>query len=131
MFTKLLTTCVGLCFVMEISASSEGPIKYPQTKKVDHFDDYHGTRVADPYRWLENPDSPEGREWIEAQNKITFDYLGKIPARDKIKVRLTELWNYERFGVPFKQGKRYFLTRNDGLQNQTVLYTMDSLAAEP
>ena len=131
MFTKLVTACVGLCFVMETSASTPSPIKYPETKKTNQVDDYHGTKVADPYRWLENPDSPESREWIEAQNKITFDYLGKIPAREKIKSRLTELWNYERFGVPFKQGNRYFITRNDGLQNQSVLYTMESLSAEP
>jgi prolyl oligopeptidase len=104
---------------------------YPQTRKADQVDDYHGTKVADPYRWLENPDSPEAREWIEAQNKLTFDYLGRIPQRAKIKERLTDLWNYERFGVPFKEGNRYFITRNDGLQNQSVLYTMDTLDATP
>ena len=131
MFTKLAIACVGFCFAIEMSASTPSPIKYPETKKTNQVDDYHGTKVADPYRWLENPDSPESREWIEAQNKITFDYLGKIPAREKIKSRLTELWNYERFGVPFKQGKRYFITRNDGLQNQSVLYTMEALTADP
>jgi len=104
---------------------------YPDSPKGSQIDDYHGTQVADPYRWLENSDSPETRAWIEAQNKLTFDYLAQIPAREKIKQRLTELWNYERFGVPFRQGSRYFLTRNDGLQNQSVLYTLDSLAAEP
>ncbi len=131
MFTKLFTACIGLCFAMEMTASTEEPIKYPQSKKVDHTDDYHGTKVADPYRWLENPDSRESREWIEAQNKVTFGYLEKIPAREQIKQCLTELWNYERFGVPFKQGKRYFITRNDGLQNQSVLFTMETLDAEP
>ncbi|HEX7859679.1 MAG TPA: prolyl oligopeptidase family serine peptidase [Verrucomicrobiae bacterium] len=110
---------------------SSAPFDYPKAKKVDQVDDYHGTKVADPYRWLENPDSPESREWIEAQNKVTFDFLGKIPEREKIKQRLTELWNYERFGVPFKEGNRYFISRNDGLQNQSVLYTMDNLEAEP
>ena len=104
---------VALSFMMQTSFA--GSFEYPKAKKVDHTDDYHGTKVADPYRWLENPDAPESREWIEAQNKITFDFLGKIPAREKIKERLTELWNYERFGVPFKEGNRYFISRNDGL----------------
>jgi prolyl oligopeptidase len=117
--------------VETVAESSSETFKYPRAKKVDQVDDYHGTKVPDPYRWLENPDSPESREWIEAQNKITFNFLGKIPEREKIKNRLTELWNYERFGVPFKQGTRYFITRNDGLQNQSVLFTMESLAAEP
>jgi prolyl oligopeptidase len=131
MFTKLLLASVGMCFVMESVAAADSPIRYPQTKKTNQVDDYHGAKVADPYRWLENPDAPESRQWIEAENKITFDYLAKIPARQKIKARLTELWNYERFGVPFKQGSRYFITRNDGLQNQSVLFSMESLGAEP
>lgn len=104
---------------------------YPKARKSDQVDNYHGTKVADPYRWLENPDSPESREWIEAENKLTFGYLDKIPQRDEIKNRLTELWNYERFGIPFKEGGRYFLTRNNGLQNQSVLYTLASIDAEP
>ncbi|HTG44688.1 MAG TPA: S9 family peptidase, partial [Verrucomicrobiae bacterium] len=111
--------------------SNSASFNYPKARPGDQVDDYHGTQVKDPYRWLENPDEPESRAWIEAENKITFDYLAKIPARAKIKARLTELWNYERFGVPFKEGGRYFLTRNDGLQNQSVLYTLDSLSASP
>src|ERR1044071_393175 len=97
-----------------------GEFHYPQARKGDQMDDYHGTKVADPYRWLENPDSPESREWIEAENKLTFGYLEKIPAREKIKERLTELWNFERYGVPHKEGGNYFLSKNDGLQNQSV-----------
>ncbi|HUS35479.1 MAG TPA: prolyl oligopeptidase family serine peptidase [Verrucomicrobiae bacterium] len=105
---------------------------YPQARQdATVVEDYHGTRVADPYRWLEDPDSPESRAWIEAENKITFDFLGKIPEREKIRARLTELWNYERFGIPFREGGRYFITRNDGLQNQSVLYTLDTLGADP
>jgi prolyl oligopeptidase len=104
---------------------------YPEARKCDQVDDYHGTKVADPYRWLENPDSAATREWIEAENKLTFGYLEKIPARGKIKERLTELWNYERYGVPHKEGGRYFLSKNNGLQNQSVLYTLPSLRAEP
>jgi prolyl oligopeptidase len=98
---------------------------------MDQVDDYHGAKVADPYRWLEDDQSPETRAWVEAQNRVTFDYLGRLPARARIKERLTALWNYERYGVPFKEGGRYFLTRNDGLQNQSVLYTLKSLDGTP
>ncbi len=104
---------------------------YPVARKDDVVDDYHGTKVADPYRWLEDPDSPETRQWVEAQNKLTFGYLEKIPARAQIKQRLTELWDYEKYGVPWREGGRYFFSRNDGLQNQSVLYAADSLDAEP
>jgi prolyl oligopeptidase len=113
------------------SFASGAELVYPPAPKSDQVDVYHGVKVPDPYRPLENPDSPETRQWIEAENKITFDYLGKIPAREKTRNRLTELWNYERYGVPLKEGGRYFFTKNDGLQNQSVLYTMPSLEAEP
>jgi prolyl oligopeptidase len=104
---------------------------YPSTRKADQIDDYHGTKVADPYRWLEDPDSEETKAWVEAQNKVTFGYLAEIPVREQIKQRLTQLWNYEKYGIPFKQGNRYFYFKNDGLQNQNVLYTLTSLDAEP
>jgi prolyl oligopeptidase len=94
-------------------------------------DVYHGTEVPDPYRWLEDPDATPSRVWIEAQNAVTSGFLANIPQRQRIQERLTTLWNYERYGVPFRRGQRYFLTRNDGLQNQSVLYTMTSLDAEP
>src|ERR1041384_6877293 len=106
-------------------------LKYPVTRQVNQVDDYHGVKVADPYGWLEDDNSPETKGWVEAENRVTFAYLEKIPERRAIKKRLTELWNYERYGVPFKQGGRYFFTKNDGLQNQSVLYTMTSLYAEP
>ncbi|HTD88474.1 MAG TPA: S9 family peptidase, partial [Candidatus Binatia bacterium] len=106
---------------------SSTTLKYPETRKVVQVDDYHGTKVADPYRWLEDDYATETKAWIEAQNKITFAYLESIPQRERIKARLTELWNYERYGVPFKEAGRYFYTKNDGLQNQSVLYTMDAL----
>ncbi|WP_395855350.1 prolyl oligopeptidase family protein [Cystobacter fuscus] len=112
-------------------ASAPKGLSYPAARKDDVVDDYHGTKVADPYRWLENPDSPESRQWIEAENQLTFGYLEKIPLRARLKQRMTELWDYERFSVPWKQGSRYFFFRNDGLQNQSVLYTADSLSAEP
>jgi prolyl oligopeptidase len=106
-------------------------ISYPVARRMEQIDDYHGTKIADPYRWLEDPDSDETRAWIEAENKLTFDWLAQIPARERIKNRLTELWNYERFGLPYKRGGRYFYTRNDGLQNQSVLYVADSVQGEP
>ena len=104
---------------------------YPVARKSDQIDDYHGTKVADPYRWLEDADSAETRAWVQAENKITFGYLEQIPFRQAIKDRMTKLWNYERYTVPFKEGGRYFFTRNNGLQNQNVLYTATSLSGEP
>jgi prolyl oligopeptidase len=106
-------------------------LTYPASPKGSQVDNYHGTTVADPYRWLENPDSPETRVWIEAQNKLTAEYLAQIPARDRIQQRLTKLWNYEKYGIPFKQGERYFYFKNDGLQNQNVLYTLKTLTEQP
>ncbi len=110
---------------------SEKSLTYPSSHKSNQIDSYHGTVVTDPYRWLENPDSPETRAWIESQNQVTFGYLGEIPARETIKQRLTKLWDYEKYSIPFKEGEQYFYFKNDGLQNQSVLYTLKSLDAEP
>ncbi|MGJ7916726.1 prolyl oligopeptidase family serine peptidase [Massilia sp. LXY-6] len=107
------------------------PLSYPVAKKVDQTDDYHGTKVADPYRWLEDANSAETKAWVDAENKLTQSYLAQIPQREAIRQRLTQLWNYERYSVPFKEGGRYFFSRNDGLQNQSVLYTMKSLSDTP
>ncbi len=104
---------------------------YPPTRKADQVDDYHGVKVADPYRWLEDLDSDETKAWVEAQNKLSFGYLAGIPARTALKDRITKLWNYEKYGVPFKEGNRYFYYRNSGLQNQSVLYTVTGLDAPP
>jgi len=106
-------------------------LAYPNAKRVDQVDDYHGVKVADPYRWLEDTDSAETHAWVEAENKLTFSYLDKIPYRAAIRDRMTKLWNYERFGVPEHQGGRYFFSHNTGLQNQSVLLVSDSLNAEP
>jgi prolyl oligopeptidase len=106
-------------------------LNYPITSRTNQVDRYHGLAVADPYRWLEDDNSPKTREWVQAENKLTFAWLQSIPERGAIQARLTQLWNYERYGIPFREGGRYFLTRNDGLQNQSVLYTMSSLAATP
>ena len=111
--------------------SSEKSLTYPTSYKSNQADNYHGTLVADPYRWLEDPDSEETRTWIEAENQVTFGYLSEIPAREKIKQRLTKLWDYEKYGIPFKEGDRYFYFKNDGLQNQSVLYTLKTLEEQP
>lgn len=107
------------------------PFAYPAAQRADQTDDYHGTVVADPYRWLEDPDSPETRAWIEAENALTFDFLAQIPAREAIQKRLTALWDYERFGMPYFQGGRCFYGRNDGLQPQSVLYVFETRDGEP
>jgi prolyl oligopeptidase len=106
-------------------------IKYPKTQKSDRVDDYHGTLVQDPYRWLEDVDSPETLAWVRKQNELTFGYLEKIPARQKLQKRLQELWDYPKATAPFKRGKRYFQFRNSGLQNQNVLFVLDGLETEP
>ena len=111
--------------------SSVTHLNYPSTRKGNQIDEYHGIKVADPYRWLEDPDSEETKAWVEAQNQVTFGYLDRIPARDKIKQRLTKLWDYEKYGIPFKEGDRYFYLKNNGLQNQSVLYTLKNLDDEP
>ncbi|MCS6959588.1 MAG: prolyl oligopeptidase family serine peptidase [Pseudanabaenaceae cyanobacterium SKYGB_i_bin29] len=94
-------------------------------------EDYHGVKVADPYRWLEESDSEATQAWIRAQNELTFGFLAGIPCRHRIRERLTQLWNYERYGLPWREGGRYFFFKNDGLQNQSVLYCQESLTAEP
>jgi len=100
-------------------------------RRTDHVDTLHGIAIADPYRWLEDDHSVETKAWVAAQNKRTNTYLDAIPERRRIEARLTELWNVERYGTPFKAGNRFFYSRNDGLQNQSVLLTTDTLDGEP
>ncbi len=109
--------------------SQERKLTYPDTKKGGVTDDYHGTAVADPYRWLEDDvrKSPDVASWVEAENRVTEAFLKDIPQREAIRKRITDLWNYEKISAPSKVGGRYFFTKNDGLQNQSVLYTQDSL----
>lgn len=106
-------------------------LQYPETKKGETVEDYHGTKVADPYRWLEDDNSEDTKAWVKAQNKITFDYLATIPQRDKIKKRLEELWNYPRYSSPFKKTQYYYYFKNDGLQNQSVMYRQNGLTGKP
>ena len=112
---------LSVCLVLAMT-TAETQIRYPETRKTDQADDYFGQKVADPYRWLEDDNSAETAAWVEAQNKVTFDYLAKIPAREPLKARLTTLWNFERYGVPSREGEFYIFARNDGLQNQSVYY---------
>lgn len=106
-------------------------LAYPSTNRQECIETLHGIPVPDPYRWLEDLNSTETQAWIAAQNDVTHAYLAQLPHREQIRQRLTALWNYERYGTPFKRGDRYFLTRNDGLQNQAVLYWMARLDDEP
>ncbi len=127
-----VSTCVCLAIVISSACAGE-KLQYPDAKKVDQVDELHGVKVQDPYRWLEDDvrQSKEVADWVAAENVITTAYLAAIPQRDAIKKRLTELWNYEKFGAPFKAGGRYFYFKNDGLQNQSVLYKLESLNADP
>ena len=124
-------TLLLLMSVLFIACQNNNKMIYPKTKKVDTIDVYFDTEVADPYRWLEDDTSDETAEWVKAQNKVTQSYLNQIPQRKRLKERLTQLMNYEKIGTPFKKGERYFFYKNDGLQNQSVLYVQNSLDDEP
>ena len=121
MKNQILTT-----IVMAILISCNGPVKkkieYPVTKKGDVIDTYFGTKVPDPYRWLEDDKSEETAAWVKEQNKVTFGYLEKIPYREEIKSRLEKMWNYEKYTAPQKEGAYIYFSRNNGLQNQFVIY---------
>jgi prolyl oligopeptidase len=112
------------------NTKQEKMIKYPATTKVDTVDVYHGVEVADPYRWLEDDNSDETKAWVVEQNKVTDAYLAEIPFRQKIKDRLTQIWDYPKFGLPFKKGDYWYFYKNDGLQQQYVIYQMTSLEDE-
>ena len=106
-------------------------LTYPTTATTDQTDNYHGTLVSDPYRWLEDVDSPETLDWVKRQNALTFGFLEQLPARKRLQQRLTDLWDYPKAQAPVKHGGRYFQLRNTGLQNQDVLFVSESLSAEP
>jgi len=133
---KLLASTV-IILVAFISAcqknatESQAALTYPVTKKVEQVDDYFGTKVEDPYRWLENDTADDVKQWVETQNKVTFAYLGNIPFRNKIHQRLTEVYNYPKFSSPVRAGDYYFFYKNDGLQNQSMIYVQKGLDGEP
>lgn len=120
-----------IVFTLILSNLKAQQLDYPQTAKVNQVDTYFGVEVEDPYRWLEAMDSSATADWIAAQNEITFNYLEQIPFREKIKNRLTEIWDYERVSAPFKEGDKYYFFKNDGLQNQSVLFQRENLEATP
>lgn len=125
MFNLLRVGCVvGL--VGAAAMAQPARVAVPVTRTVDHVDDYFGTKVPDPYRWLEDDRAAETKAWVEAQNKVTLGYLAEIPEREKIRERLTAIWNYERFSAPTRRGPHYFYTHNTGVQNQAVLYVAAS-----
>jgi prolyl oligopeptidase len=113
------------------SQQTTSSLKYPVTKKINQVDVYHGTSIADPYRWLENDTAQDVKAWVDAENKVTFDYLNTIPFRQKIKKRLTEILNYEKYSAPTKVGEYYIFSKNDGLQNQAVIYSQKGLDGTP
>jgi prolyl oligopeptidase len=127
------TLAAMLACTMTAALAAQPKIRYPETKQVEHYDIYHGIKVPDPYRWLEEDvrKSPEVAAWVEAQNKVTFAFLESIPERKGIRERLTQLWNFEKYTTPFKVAGRYFYQRNDGLQNQYVLYMLEKLDGSP
>ena len=122
-----------MTFFADLSAPQGAAPSYPETRRLEHYDDYHGVKVHDPYRWLEDDvrESAEVHAWVEAQNKVTSAYLDSIPEREPIRRRLIKLWDYEKYSTFFKEGRRYYFFKNDGLQNQYVLWVQESLDAEP
>lgn len=128
---RFITTLIVL--TPTILTAGDAKLTYPKTHRSDHVDVLHGVKVADPYRWLEDDvrESKDVANWVEEQNKVTLGYLKSLPAREKIKERLTELWDFEKYSSPFKRGGRYYFYKNDGLQNQSVLYVQQSLDDEP
>jgi prolyl oligopeptidase len=134
-FLGLALTIFGANLIVNCKASDGGPapppLVYPAAPRANTVDHYHGVAVSDPFRPLEDPDAPSTRAWIDAQNKLAFGFLESIPKREAIRRRLTELWDYEKYDVPSREGGRYFYDYNTGLQNQSVLYTAESLDGKP
>lgn len=129
--TKIFCKLFLVLFLPVLIYSQNSPLNYPDTKKVDTVDNYYGTKVPDPYRWLEDDNSQETAKWVEKQNELTQNYLSQISFRDDIKERLTEIWNYEKYSSPRKKGDYYFFSKNDGLQEQSVIYYQKGLDDEP
>ena len=132
-FTDFTGLAVVLLLITQVALFGQEKLEYPESKQVNQVDNFFGTPVADPYRWLEDDvrNSKSVREWVDSQNALTFSVIKQLPYRNEIKARLTKLWDYEKFGTPFKRGERYFYFKNNGLQNQSVLYKLKSLEDEP
>jgi prolyl oligopeptidase len=120
-----------VCGAILLSFLTIAQIKYPVVKESDQSDDYFGTIVKDPYRWLEDDNSEATKDWVKLENKVTQDYLSNIPFRAKVKQRLEQMWNYPKYSSPFKEGEYYYFYKNDGLQNQSILYRQKGLSGSP
>src|SRR5438876_9604021 len=114
--------------LLEATLLAQAPLKYPQPQKGDVVDDYFGTKVADPYRWMEDLNAPEVKQWVDAENAVTFKYLDSLPMRDALKQRITELYDYPRVSTPYFEGRRWFYSRNTGLQRQSVVMTRETFS---
>src|SRR5258708_32631964 len=126
--------CVGAVrvgFGLLAPLASAQSLDYPETRKVDHVDIYHGTKVADPYRWLEDDRSEENAQWVKAENQITFSYLDKIPYRSQVMKRLEQLFNYPRYSARFRRGEYFFFFKNEGFENQSGLFILQGLNGKP
>jgi prolyl oligopeptidase len=128
---KLLLFIFAISLILMSACKQKIVVKYPVTKKDNTVTGYFGTKVPDPYRWLENDTSADVAEWVKAENEVTFGYLSKIPFRDSLHARLTRIWNYPKFGVPFREGPWYLYYKNDGLQNQSVLFVKNGIEGNP
>ena len=135
---RCITPVVPSAFILALLLATAGcqtaparNMTYPETKKGDLVEDYFGTKVADPYRWMEDLDSKEVADWVAVQNTVSFDYLAKLPTRDAFTKRITELWNYPRVGLPEREGGRYFYQKNTGLERQSPLFVRASLTSAP
>ncbi len=129
MIRRLAATIAVVALLCSSIAAQK--LQYPNTRRVDHTDNYFGEKVADPYRWLEDENAPETAKWVEEQNKVTFGYLDRIPYRASVKARIEKLFNYPRYGAPLRRGEYYFFSKNDGLQNQSVYYIQKGLDGTP
>ena len=124
-FKTIAVSAAGLLFANYTAQKMTPNLKYPETKRIDHFDDYFGTKVNDSYRWLEDDRAEDTKDWVNREVTFTKDYLAKIPFREEIRAQLKEIWNYEKIGAPFKEGNFTYFYKNDGLQAQSVLYRTD------
>ena len=118
----VVTTLAVLAPAAIVAQQQQGKVAYPATKTINHVDDYFGRKVADPYRWMEDLNASEVAQWVKAENAVTEKFLATLPMRERFRSRITELWNYPKVGLPFREANRLFYTKNSGLQKQSVYY---------